>query len=59
MAHTPEPRKRERERARERERESVGDVLAEVKKALQALVEWTTQHWGDDVELVGRMTWSP
>ena len=28
----------------------VGD---EVKKALQALVEWTTQHWGDDVELVG------
>ena len=31
----------------------MGDVLAEVKKALQALVEWTTQHWGDDVELVG------
>ena len=28
-------------------------MLAEVKKALQALVEWTTQHWWDDVELVG------
>ena len=31
----------------------VGDVLAEVTKALKALVEWTTQHWGEDVALVG------
>ena len=32
----------------------MGDVLAEVvTKALKALVDWTTQHWGEDVELVG------
>ena len=31
----------------------VGDVLTEVQKALQALVEWTTQHWGGEVGLVG------
>ena len=36
----------------------VGDVLAEVMKALQALVGWTTQHWKDDVEW-GKRTWSP
>ena len=37
----------------------VGDVLVEVNKALKALVEWTTQHWGEDVELVGEEDLEP
>ena len=41
----PNPRHVYAAKARLRRLVPLGDVLAEVRKTLQALVEWTTQHW--------------